>query len=119
MSNFLNKSINIRWGDSEHKIAVTNELCNHLESNGINLFKMQIDLSEGGTPKFFLLGNLITHLLKYVGINVSQDDVMIKLTQEPESSISFYQFALTFMSMVFPKADESDVGKSKPETAKN
>mgnify|MGYP003654795111 CR=1 FL=1 len=108
----------IKWGDSNHKIAVTNELCNHLESNGINLFKMQMDLNSGQTPKFFLLGNLIAQLLKHAGILVTQDDVMRKLTKEPADSVEIFQFALTFMSMIFPAVDESDLGKPKPETAK-
>ena len=117
MANFISKSITIKWGDSDHKIAVTNELCNHLESNGINLFNMQLDLNSGQSPKLFLLGNLITQLLRHVGVPAMQSEVMNKLTREPSDSIALYQFGIAFISMVFPAVDESELGKSKPETA--
>tara|TARA_R110000851_G_scaffold284079_1_gene437638 strand:- start:185 stop:544 length:360 start_codon:yes stop_codon:yes gene_type:complete len=119
VANFISKSITIKWGGSDHKIAVTNELCNHLESNGINLFKMQMDLNSGQTPKFFLLGNLIAQLLNYAGILVSQEDVMNKLTKEPADSVEFFHFALAFMSMVFPAVDDAPMGKPAPEAAQN
>tara|TARA_R110000803_G_scaffold48567_2_gene100974 strand:+ start:723 stop:1082 length:360 start_codon:yes stop_codon:yes gene_type:complete len=117
MANFLKRSIAIKWEGSDHKIAVTNDLCNHLESTGINLFAMQIDLNSGQQPKFFLLGNLITQLLRHVGVPAEQSDVMAKLTQEPANSVALYTFARSFISMVFPEADESEVGKPEPETA--
>ena len=116
MANSIGKSITIKWDGGDHKIAVTNDLCNHLESIGINLFKMQVELNSGDTPKFFLLGNLITKLLNYVGVPVLQDDVMKKLTQEPSDSVALYQFAVSFMSMVFPPVDEAALGKSEAET---
>ena len=117
MANFISKSITIKWDGSDHKIAVTNELCNELESNGINLFNMQIDLNSGKQPKMFLLGNLITQLLRHVGVPAMQDDVMRKLTKEPADSIALYRFGVSFISMVFPTVDESELGKSQPETA--
>tara|TARA_R110000803_G_scaffold74466_1_gene138493 strand:- start:173 stop:532 length:360 start_codon:yes stop_codon:yes gene_type:complete len=116
MANYLSRSITIPWDGSDRKIAINNDLCNHLESCGINLFKMQIELNSGDTPKFFLLGNLITKLLNYVGVSVSQDDVMLKLTQEPADSVAIYKFAVAFMSMVFPAPDESTLGKPEAET---
>ena len=116
MANFIGRAITIKWAGSDHKIAVTNALCNHLESTGINLFKMQIDLNSGGTPKFFLLGDLITNLLAYSGVPVTQDEVMSKLTQVPADSVALYQFALAFIKLVFPIPDESTLGKSEAET---
>jgi hypothetical protein len=117
MANFISKSITIKWGDSDHKIAVTNELCHDLESSGINLFNMQIDLNSGKQPKMFLLGNLITQLLRSVNVPVMQDEVMAKLTKEPADSIALYRFGVAFIAMVFPTVDESELGKSQPETA--
>ena len=116
MANFINRSITLTWDSKDYKIAVTNELCNHLEASGINLFKMQVDLNSGDTPKFFLLGNLITHLLRFQNVPVSQDQVMQKLTQVPEDSVAIYKFAVAFMVAVFPIPDESALGKPEAET---
>ena len=118
MANYLSKSITIKWEGSDHKIAVTNELCNDLESNGINLFNMQIDLNSGKQPKMFLLGSLITKLLNSVNVPAMQDEVMAKLTREPADSIALYRFGVAFISMVFPAVDDADLGKPQPETAK-
>jgi hypothetical protein len=111
MSNYISRSITISWDGDQHKIDVNNDLCNHLESCGINLFTMNIELNSGGTPKMFLLGNLIARLLNYVGVMVHQDDVMRKLTQEPKDSIAMYKFANSFVKLCFPVVDESTLGK--------
>ena len=118
MANFVNRSMTLKWDGNDYKVAITNELCNHLETVGINLFKMQVDLNSGDTPKFFLLGNLITQLLKASGVPVSQNDVMLKLTQEPADSVALYKFAQSFLMAVFPVPDESALGKSEAETPK-
>lgn len=118
MANFVNRSMTLKWDGNDYKIVITNELCNHLESVGINLFKMQVDLNSGDTPKFFLLGNLITQLLRSSGVSVIQNDVMMKLTQEPADSVALYKFAQSFLMAVFPVPDESALGKSEAETPK-
>ena len=118
MANFVNRSITLKWDGNDYKVAITNELCNHLESVGINLFKMQVDLNSGDTPKFFLLGNLITQLLRASGVSVIQNDVMMKLTQEPADSVALFRFAQSFLMAVFPVPDESALGKSEAETPK-
>jgi|TARA_R110000822_G_scaffold297756_1_gene420425 hypothetical protein len=117
MANFISKSITIKWEGSDHKIAVTNELCNELESNGTNLYKMHIDLNSGKIPKMFLLGHLITLILKSDGVDVDQHDVMKKLVSVPTDSISIYKFASAFINIAIPAGDDADVGKSQPETA--
>jgi hypothetical protein len=117
MANFISKSITIKWGGSDHKIAVTNELCNELESNGADLYKMYLNLNSGKTPRMFLLGNLITLILQSDGVDVLQSDVMKKLVSVPADSISIYKFASAFIKIAIPTGDDADVGKPQPETA--
>ena len=116
MANYIDKSMAITWDGESHKIDITNELCNALESNGINLFAMSVELSRGGVPKFFLMGDLITKLLVLgAQIDVSQDDVMQVLTQEPADSVALFKFCNAFMGKVFPASDDS---VKKPVKAK-
>jgi hypothetical protein len=117
MANFISKSITIKWDDSDYKIAVTNELCNELESHGADLYKMYLDLNSGKTPKMFLLGNLITLILRSAGVDVVQQEVMKKLVSVPADSVAIYKFASAFTSIAIPTGDDADTGKPEPETA--
>ena len=117
MANFISKSITIKWEGSDHKIAVNNELCNELESNGADLYKMHRNLMSGKTPRMFLLSHLITLILQSDGVDVVQGDVLKKLVSVPADSISIYKFAYAFVSMAIPVGDDADVGKPEPETA--
>lgn len=116
MNNFIDKSLTIKWEGVDVKINITNELCNQLEANGINLFRMSVDLSGGGTPKMFLIGQLITMLLQSAGKQVSQSDVMPLLTQSPADSVELYKFTQLFLLKVFPPVESVNVGK--PSKAK-
>ena len=117
MANFISKSITIKWEGSDHKIAVTNELCNELESNGADLYKMYLNLSSGKTPRMFLLGHLITGILQSAGVDVVQGDVMPKLLSVPADSVSIYKFASAFIKIAIPTGDDANAGKPEPETA--
>jgi len=112
MNNFIDKSLTIKWGGEDIKINITNELCNQLEANGINLFKMSVDLGIGGTPKMFLIGQLITMLLQSAGKQVNQGEVMPLLTQSAVDSVELYKFTQVFLSKVFPPVESVNLGKS-------
>ena len=119
MANFIQKSITITWDEKPHVINITNELCNSLEANGINLFKIYVDLLQGGTPKMFMVGDLITKLLYFgAGVYVEQDKVMKKLTRDVDTSIELTKFANGFLSKVFPEDESADVGKPEKVKAK-
>lgn len=117
MANYIKKHVVIVWDKKEHRIAVTNDLCNALESADINLFKMHVDMLRGGTPKVFMLSNLLASILILgAGVPVEQDDLLSKLTVDVDAHLELKQFASDFLSAVFPSQDEvekSSAGKSK------
>ena len=119
MANYIEKSITIVWDEKPHTINITNELCNSLEANGINLFKMYVDLLQGGTPKMFMMGDLITKLLYFgAGVYVEQDEVTKKLTRSVDTSVELTKFARGFLSKVFPEDESANVGKPAKVKAK-
>lgn len=118
MANAIQKTITIKWAGKPHLIQVSNELCNSLESNGINLFQMYLDNMRGGTPKMFVVSNLLSLILNFgAGEVVEQDEILQALTRDLDVSKFLRGFTDDFLSMVFPVPDEDEsAGKPEAET---
>lgn len=118
---FINRSCKIGWQGTDVRIDITNDLCHSLEESGINLMALNIEMHRGGTPKMFLLGRLVTRLLQSKGVEVTEDDVVSTITQDPKASVAIYLFVKEFLSKVFPAPEVEEappVGKPKKVKAK-
>ena len=114
MANYIINSVVIVWGGETHSIKVTNELCNHLESRDINLYKMYVDSLRGELPKMFLISNLIVNILATIGVIVDQSDIKKEMTYDPDSSVKLRDFSNKFLSAAFPIPEDDDVKKPLP-----
>jgi hypothetical protein len=107
----IQREITITYQGKKYDIQLSMGLINKIETNGINLLRLQLLVDEGGIPPTSLLSSFYALLLNSAGVDVDAEDVWTELiTADPIGLINATKAALSAM---FPSSKE-DVATKKP-----
>jgi hypothetical protein len=106
---FISNEIELNYGGKDYTIPLTMALVNKIESNGVNLFKLQIDLEAGGIPPLTLISTMYATMLQAAGAQVTADDVWVEINHG--ETMGVIQSARMAVMACFPKVPEKKSSK--------
>ena len=113
---FISKTIEVTFNGESNEVAITMDLINRLEMNGINLLKLQMLVDQEAIPPTSLLSTFYARLLNSAGVDVSPEDVWCELINaDPVGLINASKKALSAM---FPASKENKPAKKTNPKAK-
>jgi len=108
---FISNEVTLTFQDEEYAVPLSMGLVNRIESAGVNLFQLQIDLESGGIPPLSLVSTLFAVMLQAAGAKVTPEDVWEEINHG--ETVEVIQAARAAVIACFPKARERKSGKKK------
>jgi hypothetical protein len=106
---FISNEIELSYQGKSYSVPLSMGLINKIESNGVNLFKLQIDLEAGGIPPLTLVATMFATVLQAAGAKVTPDDVWREINHG--ETIEIIQAARLAVMACFPKVPEKKSSK--------
>lgn len=108
---FINRELALAYKGESFDVVMNMALINKIESAGVNVLKLAIDIDSGEMPPLSLLATMYSVILKSCGQNISPDDVWVELNQGDTAQL-VANARIILMSM-FPNVEED---KTKKDT---
>jgi hypothetical protein len=108
---FISTEVTLAYQGEEYAVPMSMGLVNRIESAGVNLFQLQIDLESGGIPPLSLVSTLFAIMLQAAGAKVTPEDVWEEINFG--DTVEVIQAARAAVLACFPKAKERKSGKKK------
>ena len=108
---FISNEVELTYQGKEYTITLSMGLINRIESAGVNLFQLQIDLESGGIPPLTLISTMMAVMLNAAGAKVTPEDVWEEVNHG--ETLEVVQSARLLVMACFPKARERKSGKKK------
>ena len=108
---FISNEVELNFKGKEYKIPLSMGLINRIESNGVNIFQLQISLESGGIPPLTLVSTLFATMLQAAGAEVTADEVWEEINHG--ETVGTIQAARLAVAACFPKVPQKASGKKK------
>jgi hypothetical protein len=108
---FISNEVTLHYKGDDYIIPMSMGLVNRIESAGVNLFQLQIDLESGGIPPLSLIATAFSVMLQASGAKVTPDEVWEEINHG--ETVEVIQAARMAVMACFPKAKERKSGKKK------
>lgn len=110
----INRELELAFKGKKHNVIMNMALINRIESAGVNVLKLAIDIDSGELPPLSLVATMYSTILRSCGVSVTPDDVWAELnTGDTQSVISNARVLL--MSM-FPNLEPDNAKKPDQPT---
>lgn len=107
---FISNEVELTYQGEVYVVPMSMGLVNRIESSGVNLFQLQIDLESGGIPPLSLVATMFAVMLGAAGAKVMPEDVWEEINHG--DTVGVIQAARMAAMACFPKAKERKTGKS-------
>lgn len=99
---FIANEIELKFQGEEYTIPMSMKLNNRIESAGVNLYQLQIEMESGGIPSLTLVSTMFSIMLQAGGAKVTADEVWEEINHG--DTIETIQAARAAIVACFPKA---------------
>lgn len=105
----INREMTLAYKGESIDVVMTMGLINKIESAGVNVLQLAIDIEEGGIPPMSLIATMYAVILRQHGKPVSPDDVWQELNGSGTAEI--VANARVLLSSMFPVTEKVDEKK--------
>lgn len=110
---FISNEVELTYQGETYTVPMSMGLVNRIESSGVNLFQLQIDLESGGIPPLSLVATALSVMLNAAGAKTTPEDVWEEINHG--DTVQVIQVARMATMACFPKAKERKTVKAETE----